>query len=146
MGLSLPSPPRPVAAYVPSVATGSLLFISGQIPMVDGQVACRGRVPGAVTVDQARGAARQCVLNGLAVASGALGGDLSRVRRVVRLGVFVQCDDGFTDQPLVANGASELLRELFGDRGTHARAAVGVNALPLDATVEVEMILETGAA
>lgn len=141
-GLVLPSPPTPVAAYVPFVRSGALLFISGQIPVVDGVVAFRGAVPGRVSVEQAQEAARRCVLNGLAVASAALHGDLGRIDRVVRLGVFVQSDDGFTDQPKVANGASELLRVLFGEAGAHARAAVGVNALPLDATVEVEMILE----
>jgi len=142
LGLALPTAPKPVAAYVPCVRTGSLIFVSGQVPFVDGVVLHRGRVPGAITVDQAQEAARRCVLNGLAVLADALGGDLGRLRRIVRIGVFVQSDDGFTEQPRVANGASEFLRTLFGDAGTHARAAVGVNALPLDACVEVEMLVE----
>jgi len=143
-GLVLPVPSRPVAAYVPTVRTGNLLFVSGQVPFKDGAIAAKGRVPSVVTVDSAQQAARLCALNGLAAAAAALDGDLGRVRRVVRVGVFVQSDDGFADQPKVANGASELLRDLFGDAGTHARAAVGVNALPLDAAVEVELLLEVG--
>lgn len=142
MGLRLPPVPRPVAAYTPFVRSGDLLFVSGQIPSVDGRVTCTGRVPSAAPIDRAIAAARQCALNGLAVVAEAAGGDLGRVRRIVRVGVFVQCDDGFAEQPKVANGASELLRDLFGDRGVHARAAVGVNALPLDASVEVEMMVE----
>lgn len=141
-GLSLPTPARPVAAYVPTVRTGNLLFVSGQIPVRDGTVAVKGRIPGVVSIESAQEAARICVLNGLAAAAAALDGDLGRIRRVVRVGVFVQSDDGFTEQPRVANGASELLRDLFGDAGTHARAAVGVNALPLDAAVEVEFLFE----
>jgi len=141
-GFTLPVAPKPVAAYVPSVRCGNLLFISGQIPFRDGVVSVVGRVPSQVSLESAQAAARQCVLNGLAVAAAALDGDLGRIRRVVRLGVFVQCDDGFADQPKVANGASEFLRDLFGDAGTHARAAVGVNALPLNSAVEVEMLVE----
>lgn len=143
-GLALPAPSRPVAAYVPTVRTGDLLFVSGQIPLKDGAIVAKGRVPAVVTIEAAQQAARICALNGLAAAAAALDGDLGRVRRVVRLGVFVQSDDGFADQPKVANGASELLRDLFGEAGTHARAAVGVNALPLDAAVEVELLLEVG--
>jgi len=142
LGLVLPAAPKPVAAYVPWVRTGSLLYISGQIPFLNGSLVAKGRVPSVVTLEQAQVAAKQCVLNGLAVAASALDGDLGRLKRVVRVGAFVQCDDGFADQPKVANGASELLRELFGEAGTHARAAVGVNALPLDASVEVDFIIE----
>ena len=142
LGLELPAPPKPVAAYIPFVRVGPLIFVSGQIPLREGQVICRGPVPGTASIEAAQSAARQCVLNGLAVVADALGGDLGRVRRMVRLGVFVQSDDGFAEQPKVANGASELLRALFGDAGTHARAAVGVNALPLGASVEVEMLVE----
>jgi enamine deaminase RidA (YjgF/YER057c/UK114 family) len=134
--------PRPVAAYIPFVRTGSLVYISGQIPLVEGKVICTGAVPSAVSVDQARAAARQCALNGLAIVSDALGGDLERVTRIVRVGVWVCSEAGFTDQPKVANGASELLVEIFGERGRHARAAVGSIALPLGATVELEMLVE----
>lgn len=146
MGLRLPTPPPPVAAYVPWVRSGSLIFVSGQLPMIDGRLAWTGRVPDQVAIDDARLAARQCALNGVSVLADALGGDLGMVRRIVRLGVFVQCVDGFTEQPKVANGASDFLRELLGESGRHARAAVGVNALPLGAPVEVELVAEVAGA
>jgi len=142
LGLALPAAPKPVAAYVPWVRSGQLVFVSGQIPFADGKLLHTGPVPSAVTVENARLAARQCALNGLAIVADALGGDLNRVSRIVRLGVFVCSDPGFVDQPKVANGASELLQEIFGEAGRHARAAVGSIALPLGATVEVEMVVE----
>lgn len=141
LDLTLPEAPGPVAAYVPGVRSGNLIFISGQIPLVGGELIARGAVPSNVSLDDARDAARQCVLNGLAVVADMIG-DLELVRRIVRVGVFVASDAGFTDQPRVANGASELLEAIFGERGRHARAAVGSVALPLGATVEVEMIVE----
>ncbi len=142
LGITLPAPPKPVAAYIPFVRTGNLFYTSGQIPLLDGKLICTGPVPSAVSIDQARAAARQCALNGLAIVAGALDGDLNRVKRIVRLGVWVCSDPGFTDQPKVGNGASELLVEIFGEAGRHARAAVGSIALPLGATVEVEMLVE----
>ena len=142
LGISLPDAPKPVAAYVPAIRSGNLLFISGQIPFKDGQIAWTGPAPSAQSTQAATDAARQCVLNGLAVAASMLDGDLDKVTRIVRVGVFVQCDPGFPDQPRVANGASELLQEIFGERGRHARAAVGSIGLPLNSTVEVEMIIE----
>ena len=142
LGITLPEPPAPVAAYVPWVRTGNLVFISGQLPFKDGELALRGPVPSTVTLEDAAAAARVCAINGLAVVRAALDGELSRVRRVVRLGVFVQSEDRFDGQPAVANGASSLMLELFGDAGRHARAAVGVNALPLDSPVEVEFVFE----
>ncbi len=142
LGITLPSPPRPVAAYIPAVRTGNLVFVSGQVPFRDGQLTVTGPVPSKVSVEGAAEAARQCVINGLAVLAGMLEGDLGRVRQIVRLGVFVCSDPGFTEQPKVANGASTLLQEVFGDAGRHARAAVGSVALPLGATVEVEMLVE----
>src|SRR5205085_607950 len=129
------------AAYIPSRRAGNLLFVSGQIPVKDGQLIARGVIPSQVSMDTARECARQCVLNGLAVARQAVG-TLSSIRQVVRLGVFVCSDKGFTDQPKVANGASELLVEIFGDAGRHARAAVGSNELPLGAPVEIEFLFE----
>lgn len=144
LGIQLPAPPKPVAAYIPAVRTGNLVFVSGQIPLVDGKLIASGPIPSKVGLDQARLAARQCAINGLAVLAGELGGNLDRVKRIVRLGVFVCSDAGFTDQPKVANGASELLQEVFGEAGRHARAAVGSIALPLGASVEVEMIAEVG--
>ena len=142
LGITLPEPPRPVASYLPAVQSGNLLMVSGQIPFEDGILVANGPVPSEVSVDEATAAARRCAINGLAVAKAALGGDLGRIRRVVRLGVFVQCDPGFEAQPSVANGASDFMVAVFGDAGRHVRAAVGVNALPLDATVEVEVIFE----
>jgi enamine deaminase RidA (YjgF/YER057c/UK114 family) len=138
-GIALPEAPKPVAAYVPAVKVGNLVFVSGQIPLQDGSLLATGPVPSAVSPDQAAEAARQCAVNALAVLSTMVDGDLDRVRRIVRVGVFVASDPGFEGQPQVANGASELLLEVFGDAGRHARAAVGSVALPLGATVELEM-------
>ena len=142
LGLTLPPAPKPVAAYVPAVRSGNLVYVSGQLPMRDGTLMATGPVPSRCTLAQAQAAARQCVLNGLAVLGDQLGGDFSRVVRVVRVGAFVQSDDGFVDQPKVANGGSELLQQLFGEAGRHARAAVGTNALPLGASVEIELLVE----
>lgn len=142
LGLSLPTPPKPVAAYIPCVRTGNLVVVSGQLPMAAGQLLATGRVPSVVDLEQAQECARQCVLNGLAILKAELDGDWSGLVKVVRVGVFVQCDDGFSEQPQVANGASQLLVDVLGDAGRHARAAVGVNALPLNAPVEVEFTFE----
>lgn len=142
LGITLPTAPKPVAAYVPAVRTGNLIFVSGQIPMAEGNLIAIGPVPSAVSIEQAQAAARQCVLNGLAVVQQLMDVNLDDIRRIVRLGVFVCSDAGFTEQPKVANGASELLAEIFGDLGRHTRAAVGSIALPLGASVEVEMLVE----
>ena len=141
LGLTLPTPPKPVASYVPVRRAGNLLIVSGQLPTRDGTLVATGKVPSATSLEQAQAAARQCVLNALAAAKAELGG-LSAVRGVARVGVFVQSDDAFSEQHKVANGASDLLFELFGEPGRHARAAVGVNALPLNAAVEVEFTFE----
>lgn len=142
LGVTLPKAPSPVAAYVPAVRSGNLIFISGQIPFSEGKLMCIGPVSSAVSIEQARLAARQCVLNGLAVLTDTMHVKLDHIRRFVRLGVFVCSDPGFADQPKVANGASEFLQEIFGESGRHARAAVGSIALPLGATVEVEFLVE----
>ena len=142
LGLTLPTAPKPVAAYVPWVRTGNLVFISGQIPFREGKLIATGAVPSQCGLDAVQAGAKQCVLNALAVLNSALEGDLDRVVRIVRVGAFVCSDAGFTDQPKVANGASELLVSLFGEGGRHARAAVGSIALPLGAAVEIEMIVE----
>lgn len=141
LGLTLPAPPEPVASYIPSKRSGNLLYISGQLPMRDGVLMATGTVPGAVSIETAQDCARQCLLNGLAVAAAAAG-SLENVAQVVRVGGFVASDPGFSGQPKVINGASDLLQEIFGDAGRHARAAVGSVALPLDAPVEVELLLE----
>jgi enamine deaminase RidA (YjgF/YER057c/UK114 family) len=142
LGWTLPAAPKPVGAYVPAVRTGNLLFISGQLPVWSGKLIAEGKVPSDVNVEMARKAAAQCAVNALAIVADELGGDWSRLVRVVRIGVFVQCEVGFHDQAKVANGASELLQEVFGDAGKHARATVGVNALPLNAAVEAEFLFE----
>lgn len=142
LNLVLPDPPKPVASYVPAARVGDLIYVSGQLPMKEGKLLATGRAPSAVSVDQAKLAAQQCALNGLAIVGAEIAGDWSRLVRIVRLGVFVQCDDDFTQQPQVANGASDLLQQLLGDAGRHARAAVGTNTLPLGATVEVEMLVQ----
>lgn len=141
LGLTLPAPYAPVAAYIPTKRVGNLFFVSGQIPLREGKMIAEGAVPSRVTPEVARECARQCVLNGLAAVKAALG-SLDRVRQVVRVGAFVCSDPGFTAQPQIANGASELLVQIFGEAGRHARAAVGSVALPLGAPVEVEMTLE----
>jgi enamine deaminase RidA (YjgF/YER057c/UK114 family) len=141
-GVTLPPAPKPIAAYVPSVRVGDLVFVSGQIPMLDGSLSAVGPVPSVVGIDAAAAAARQCGINALAVLADALDGDLDCVRQIVRIGVFVASDAGFHDQPRVANGASELLVEVFGEAGRHTRAAVGSVGLPMGATVEVELLAQ----
>jgi len=142
LGLILPAAPKPVAAYVPCVRSGNLVLVSGQLPIAAGKLLMTGRVPSVVDLEQAQECARQCVLNGLAILKAELDGDWSRLVRVVRVGAFIQSDSGYGGQPQVANGASEFLVALLGDAGKHARAAVGVNALPLDAPVEIEFTFE----
>lgn len=139
LGLVLPEAPRPVAAYVPAVQSGNLLFTAGQLPFREGKVAYTGKVGGAVSAEDGYAAARLCALNCLAVARAALG-SLDRVTQVVKVSGFVNSAPGFTAQAKVLNGASDLLVDVFGDAGRHARAAVGVAELPLDAAVEVEMV------
>jgi len=141
MGLELPEPPKPVAAYVPCVRTGNLLFVSGQVPREKGVLRFSGHVGGNLNVEEGQRAARICALNALSVVKGAVG-NLDRVRRIVKLTGFVASAAGFTDQPKVVDGASTLLAELFGEKSQHARAAVGVNELPLGSAVEIEMIVE----
>jgi enamine deaminase RidA (YjgF/YER057c/UK114 family) len=146
LGLTLPAAPKPVAAYIPAVHYGNLLFVSGQLPLKDGQLLSTGKVGNVgkvgevVSIEDAYAAARQCTLNALSVAQDVLG-DLDRIDRIIRVGGFVQSANGFSDQPKVINGASELLGEIFGEKGRHARAAVGVNELPLNASVEVEFVI-----
>ena len=140
LGLSLPTPPNPVAAYLPAVVHEGTVIVSGQIPMVEGNLQFKGSVPSEVSEAEAVNAARQCALNALAVVDSVLPGGLDSVEQILRLGVFVQSEAGFHGQPAIANGASELMHDLFGEAGRHARAAVGVIALPLGATVEIELM------
>ncbi len=141
LGLSVPDVVTPVATYVPAVRTGNHVYTSGQLPMRDGQLTLTGKVGAEVSAEDAFDCARLCALNGLAAVASVVG-DLSRVVRVVKLVVFVASAADFTGQPGVANGASDLVGEVFGDAGQHARSAVGVAVLPLDAPVEVEMVVE----
>ncbi|MBB4611930.1 RidA family protein [Novosphingobium taihuense] len=140
LGIALPSPASPVASYVPCVEAGGLLHVSGQLPFrADGSLIC-GRLGGELDVEQGVAAARACAVMVLAQIKGALG-DFDRVARIVRLGVFVNSTADFTAQPAVANGASELMQDVFGDTGRHARSAVGVSTLPLGVAVEVDAIV-----
>jgi enamine deaminase RidA (YjgF/YER057c/UK114 family) len=144
LGLSLPPAPAPAANYVPFVLEGNLLFIAGQIPRAaDGSLPFKGKVGKELTEQQGYEAARLCALNCLAQVKAALG-SLDKVKRVAQVRGFVNCADGFANQPEVINGASDLIIELFGDKGRHARAAVGANALPRDVATEVEMLLIVG--
>ncbi|TGX54883.1 RidA family protein [Sphingomonas gei] len=140
LGLSLPEAAAPVAAYVPAVEAGGLLHVSGQLPFKDGQL-MTGRLGEDRDLDYGQEAAQRCGLMLVAQIRKALGGDLGRVERIVKLGVFVNSAGDFTDQPKVANGASELMQALFGEAGRHARSAVGVPTLPLGAVVEVDAVV-----
>lgn len=141
LGLTLPSVVAPVAAYVPAVRSGDHVFTSGQLPMVDGSLAATGKVGAEISPEQAKDLARTCALNALAAVKAEVG-DLAAVRRVVKVVGFVASAPDFTGQPGVVNGASELLGHVFGEKGIHARSAVGVAVLPLDAPVEVELVVE----
>jgi enamine deaminase RidA (YjgF/YER057c/UK114 family) len=141
LGITLPEPPAPIASYVPAARTGSLIFISGQVPMRDGSLPRTGLVGRDLTVEEGAEEARWCALNCLAQVRAAAG-TLDAVARIVKLTVFVASAPGFGQQPIVANGASDLMAEVFGEAGRHARAAVGCSDLPLGAPVEVELIAE----
>jgi enamine deaminase RidA (YjgF/YER057c/UK114 family) len=141
LGLALPDPQPPAFNYVPTVLAGDLLFVSGQLPWRDGRVEHVGKLGAEVTIDRGREAAQLCALNMLAQVRASCG-ELTRVRRCVKLGGFVNCTPGFTEHPKVIDAASELMVELFGEAGRHARAAVGCNALPRDVSVELEGIFQ----
>jgi enamine deaminase RidA (YjgF/YER057c/UK114 family) len=138
LGVTLPTPTAPIANYVPYITTDDLVFVSGQLPITDGRLAFTGKVGAGVDVEDAKAAARLCFVNLLAHVRAACGGDLDRVRQVVRLGGFIAAPAEFTQHAHVLNGASDLAVAVFGDAGRHARAAVGVCSLPADAPVEVE--------
>ncbi|MCU1403448.1 MAG: RidA family protein [Microbacteriaceae bacterium] len=141
LGVEIPDVVKPVAAYIPAVVTGNLVYTSGQLPMASGTLLATGKVGAGVSADTARDLARVCALNALAAAKSAIG-SLDRVTRVVKVVGFVASDPSFTGQPGVINGASDLLKQIFDEAGVHARSAVGVAVLPLDSPVEVELILE----
>jgi enamine deaminase RidA (YjgF/YER057c/UK114 family) len=143
LGLVLPPVAAPVAAYVPAVRTGSYVYTAGQLPLAEGKLLATGKVGAEISAEDAARLARTCALNGLAAVASVAGG-LSAIRRIVKVTGFVASSPGFTGQPQVLNGASELLLEVLGEAGRHARSAVGVAELPLDAPVEVELIAEVG--
>lgn len=144
LGLELPQAPVPAANYVPFTISGNLIFISGQLPLAGGKVAVSGRLGAEVSLEQGQEAARLCALNLLAQARAACAGDLTRLARCLKLGGFVACTPEFTDQPKVVNGASDLIGDVMGEAGRHARFAVGMASLPLNAACEVEGIFELG--
>lgn len=141
LGLSLPQAPKPVASYLPLTRTGNLLFLSGMLPFVEGRLISSGKVGERVTLEAGIAATRIALLNGLAVIKAEVG-SLDEIKKIVRIAVYVASSPEFTQQPLVANGASDLLVEVFGPLGRHARLALGMVSLPLDAPVELEMIVE----
>lgn len=145
MGLALPQVSLPAANYVPVVISGNQLFVSGQLPMLDGKPQYIGKVGQNVSMEDAQACAKLCALNILAHSKMALGGDLSRIVRLIRMGVFVNATDSYTDHPKVANGASDFMVSLFGDAGKHARFAVGVSGLPFGVAVEVDATFEIRA-
>lgn len=141
LNITLPSPPKPVGSYVPVVITGKLAFVSGQIPIKDGKVIYAGKVSRDLSVEDAQKAARLCVINALAQLKAELG-SLDRISKIVRVSGFVNSPPEFTDQPKVINAASDLLFEIFGQKGQHTRIAVGVSSLPLNSAVEIDLIAE----
>lgn len=141
LGLHLPEVPTPLAAYVPAVRTGNLVFISGQLPTVEGKLPLTGKVGAELTIEQAHGLAQRAALNAIAAVADAAGG-IEKIVRIVKVTGYVACVADFTEHPKVVNGASELLGIVFGDAGAHARVAIGVPVLPLDAPVEIDVIAE----
>ena len=140
-GLKLPEIPKPVAAYIPAKQTGNLVFTAGQLPMVNGELICKGLLGQDVEIDEANKAAKICTLNALAAIKGVIG-NLDRIKQIVRVVGYVASVPTFTQQPAVVNGSSELLLEIFVENGKHARSAVGMAALPLNASVEIELTVE----
>ena len=141
LSIELPTPPSPAGSYIPVVTTGNLAFVSGQIPMREGKVVFEGKVPEQQSLESARDAAKICIINGLAQLKADLG-SLDKIRKFVRISGFVNSSPNFTEQPKVINAASDLLVEIFGDIAKHSRIAVGVASLPLNSTVEIDMVVE----
>lgn len=141
LGITLPVPPKPAGSYIPVVISGNLAFVSGQIPMQDGKVTFTGKVPSDITLEDAQNAARICAINILAQLKASLG-SLDRISKIVRVSGFVNSTSDFTEHPKIINAASDLFFEIFGEKGKHSRIAVGVSSLPLNSTVEIDMIVE----
>ncbi len=141
LGIEIPEAPKPLASYIPVTKVGNLVFTAGQIPMKNGELIYKGKVGKDITLESGVKAAELCTINCLSVIKSLIG-NLDSIKRIVKVTVFVNSADGFSDQPKVANGASDLLVNVFGDNGKHVRSAVGVNELPIDCAVEIEMIVE----
>ena len=141
VGITLPNPPNPAGSYIPVVTTGNLAFVSGQIPIQDGKVKFTGKIPGEQTIESAQEAAKLCIINGLAQLN-AFFGTLENITKIIRISGFVNSSPDFTDQPKIINAASDLLFKIFGDNGKHSRIAISAASLPLNATVEIDMIVE----
>ena len=141
LGFTLPETVKPLAAYIPALRTGDYVYTSGQVPFADGELKYSGKIGSDLSIEEGQNAAELCALNALSAIKSELG-DLNKIERIVKVTVFVNSADGFTDQPKVANGASEFLGKIFGEAGKHVRSAVGVNELPVNSAVEVEMIVK----
>ncbi len=141
MGLKITETPKPLASYVPAVKVGNIVYTSGQLPLYEGKLTAQGKVGQEVTLEDASGAAKICALNCLSAVKG-LGIGLEEIKKIIKVNGYVNSSPGFTGQPQVINGASNFLLEVFGDQGIHARAAVGVSELPMNASVEIDIILE----
>ena len=142
LGITIPDAPSPAANYIPYVISGNLVFIAGQVPFENGQINYTGKVGKDIDINKAKEVAKICGLNVISVLKNAVKGDLSKVKKCVKLGIFVSCTNDFHQQPEVANGASDLMVEIFGEDGKHARFAVGTNSLPRNVPVEVDAIFE----
>ena len=141
LGFTLPETVKPLAAYIPAIRTGDYIYTSGQVPFAEGVLKYSGKIGYDLSIEEGQKAAELCALNALSAIKSELG-DLNKIERIVKVTVFVNSADGFTDQPKVANGASEFLGKIFGEAGKHVRSAVGVNELPVNSAVEVEMIVK----
>jgi enamine deaminase RidA (YjgF/YER057c/UK114 family) len=141
LGIQIPPAPAPLAAYIPAIKIGNLVFTSGQVPISNGKIQFAGKVGKDLKEEEGKSAAQLCAVNCLSAIKSVVG-DLAKIERIVKMTVFVNSDDNFTAQPMVANGASEFIEKIFGERGKHARSAVGVTQLPMNAAVEIEMIVE----
>ncbi len=141
LNITLPQPPKPAGAYIPVVKSGNMVYVSGQIPIKDAKVAFKGKVPTVQSLEQAQEAAKICAINALAQLKSELG-SLDKIKKILRVSGFVNSEPDFTDQPKVINAASDLLFQIFGEKGQHSRIAVGVASLPLGSTVEIDMIVE----
>ena len=141
LGITIPETVKPLAAYTPAIRTGDYVYTSGQVPFSGGKLKYSGKIGFDISVEEGQKAAKMCALNGLSAIKGVIG-DLNKIEQIVKVTVFVNSADGFTDQPKVANGASEFLGKIFGEAGKHVRSAVGVNELPVNSAVEVEMIVK----